>query len=94
MQPRDWVGRRAEIVDGFEENVGEIGTVLAVDDTPLRPAAWIRVYEDCDRPAYRSVDLCWLKDVETNETGPVWGSGGPEADMARRRASLQQRSKD
>lgn len=74
----EWVGRRVEIVDGFEDSLGEVGTVLAVDDTPWRPSAWVRVHEDRDYPAYRSCDLCWLKDVATGDTGPVWGKGGPK----------------
>ncbi len=79
----DWIGRAVEIIEGFAENIGETGTVLAVDDTPYRPSAWVRVHEDRDYPAYRSVDLCWLRDVATDERGPVWGTGGPEADAGR-----------
>ncbi len=90
MKPVDWIGRKAKIVDGLDGTIGEVGTVLAVDDTPHRPSAWIRVLEDCDHPAYRSVDLCWLEDIETGETGVVWGTGGPAASMALRRAKRAQ----
>jgi len=81
----EWVGRKVKIVDGIEQNIGESGTVLAVDDTPYRPSAWVRVHEDSDYPSYRSVDLCWLEDIESGDGGPVWGSGGPEAADASRR---------
>ena len=85
MEPKKWVGRRVKIVDGFPENRGESGVVLAVDDTPYKPAAWVRTRDDGEYPSYRSVDLCWLQDEKTGETGPVWGTGGPEAAMALRR---------
>ena len=72
----DWLGRKVRITgDGIEGTHGEEGTVLAVDDTPRRPSGWVRVYEDEASPAYRSVDLCWLEDIETGEGGPVWGTG-------------------
>lgn len=79
---KDWLGRRVKIVDGIEGTIGEEGVVLAVDDTPYRPSAWVRVYLDRDYPGYRSCDLCWLEDCQTAENGPVWGTGGPEADEA------------
>ena len=70
-----WIGRKVRITDeGLKGTVGEEGTVLAVDDTPQQPSAWLRVREDRDYPSYRSVNLCWVKDVETNEDGPNWGS--------------------
>ena len=73
MEVADWVGRKVRIA--FEsEGSGEVGTVLAVDDTPWRPSAWVRVREDRDYAAYRSADLCWLIDVETGERGPTWGT--------------------
>lgn len=87
MSPSEWVGRKVKTVDGFDDNIGEVGTVLAVDDTPYRPSAWIRVHEDADYPSYRSVDLSWLEDIATGESGPVWGTGGPDASMARLRAN-------
>jgi hypothetical protein len=78
----EWVGRSVKIVDGIDGTIGEQGIVLAVDDTPYRPSAWVKVRPDCDYPAYRSCDLCWLQDEATEEYGPVWGEGGPEASIA------------
>jgi len=69
-----WIGKEVEIVDGFKEILGERGVVLAVDDTHYRPSAWVKVSRNISGPAYRSCDLCWLKDLETGETGPVWGT--------------------
>jgi hypothetical protein len=82
--PSEWVGRKVKIVDGIDGTIGEVGTVLAIDDTPYRPSAWVRVHEDSDYPSYRSCDLCWLEDIETSESGPVWGTDGPQGAMARR----------
>ena len=83
-KPSDWIGRKCRINDqGIDDTVGEVGTVLAVDDTPWQPSAWIRVHEDWSYPAYRSVNLVWLDDIETGETGPNWGTGGPEAAMGK-----------
>lgn len=82
----DWVGRPVEIVDGIDGTVGETGVVLAVDDTPYRPSAWVKVHLDRDYPAYRSCDLCWLRDIDTDDYGPAWGTGGPEADAIARRS--------
>jgi hypothetical protein len=70
----DWRGRYVTIIDGFPENIGEKGIVIAVDDTNWRPAAWVKVAEGLAHAQYRSVELCWLEDQETGETGPVWGS--------------------
>lgn len=82
----EWLNRKVEIVDGIDGTIGEVGTVLAVDDTPHRPSAWVKVHEDRDSPSYRSCDLCWLKDLATGEVGAVWGTGGPAADMAQRKS--------
>ena len=70
----DWRGRYVTIIDGFPENIGEKGIVLAVDDSNWRPAGWVKVAEGLGHAQYRSVDLCWLEDQQTGETGPVWGS--------------------
>lgn len=71
----DWVGRKVRITtEGIDGTHGEEGTVLAVDDTPWRPSAWLRVHEDWKYPEYRSVDLCWVEDIETGEGGPAWGT--------------------
>lgn len=91
MEVKDWVGRKARIASEGASTDDAQGTVLAVDDTPYRPSAWIRIYEDRDYPAYRSVDLCWLTDIETGEEGPAWGTGGPEADMAQMKAKREAR---
>lgn len=73
-----WVGRKVRIgPNGIAGTEGDEGTVLAVDDTPWQPSAWVRVYEDCNHPAYRSVDIAWLEDIETGEDGPTWGTSGP-----------------
>jgi hypothetical protein len=70
-----WVGRLVMINgEGLPGTHGEVGTVLAVDDTHWQPSAWVRVHEDRDYPAYRSVNLIWLDDVETGQQGPNWGS--------------------
>lgn len=82
MAVADWIGRKVRIgSDGIEGTEGEVGTVLAIDDTPWRPSAWLRIIDGHDYPSYRSVDLCWVEDVETGDPGPAWGSGGPEAAM-------------
>lgn len=81
----EWLGRSVKIVNGIEGTNGEEGIVLAVDDTPFRPSAWVKVHLDRDYPSYRSCDLCWLEDMETGESGPAWGAGGPEAAIASRR---------
>lgn len=88
-----WVGRKVRIVDGIEGTIGEEGTVLAVDDKPYEPAAWVRVYEDEDssHPCYRSCDLCWLEDIETGDCGPKWGTGGYAAEVERIRARRESR---
>jgi len=71
----DWLGRRVRINDeGLQGTRGEVGTVLAVDDTPIRPSAWVRVDDGSGLPAYRSVNMSWLDDIETGEQGPAWGS--------------------
>ena len=75
MEVADWVGRKVRIdFESPSAPSNEIGTVLAVDDTPWRPSAWVRVREGRDYPSYRSCDLCWLVDVETGERGPTWGT--------------------
>ena len=75
---KGWLGRKVRInEDGLFGTHGEVGTVLAVDDTPWQPAAWVRVHEDRDYPAYRSVNLFWLDDIETGNQGPAWGTNGP-----------------
>lgn len=73
MKTADWVHKLVKIIDGKPANIGEEGIVLAVDDTDYRPAAWVKVGLGRDYPSYRSVDLCWLEDKETGETGPVFG---------------------
>ena len=80
---KSWIGRSVKIVDGIDGTIGEEGVVLAVDDTPYRPSAWVKVHLDRDYPAYRSCDLCWLED-RAGEPGPAWGTGGPEAAMRAR----------
>jgi hypothetical protein len=85
----DWVAKPVEIIDGISENIGECGVVLAVDDKPWRPSAWVKVGLDRDHPSYRSCDLCWLQNTETGECGPVWGTGGPDADMERFREHVK-----
>jgi len=75
---KDWLGRKVRInSEGIEGTQGEVGTVLAVDDTPWQPSAWVRVNEERDHPGYRSVNLFWLDDLETGEQGPNWGTNGP-----------------
>lgn len=81
--PASWLNRSVKIVDGIDGTIGEIGVVLAVDDTPYRPSAWVKVNIDRDYPAYRSCDLCWLQDIETGEDGPAWGTGGQEESSRR-----------
>lgn len=71
--PADWIGRRVTIINGFEETIGEKGIVLAVDDRPHRPAAWVKV-GDGRYAEYRSCDLFWLQDIASGEFGPVWGT--------------------
>lgn len=76
-----WIGRAVRIVGGFPENEGEEGVVLAVDPTRYRPSAWMKITEyGSGYPSYRSVDLCWLEDIETGEYGPVRQHHVKEAD--------------
>lgn len=77
----EWVGRKVRIVDGPSTNSGaeEVGTVICVDATDYRPSAWVKIEERGGNrrpsyPSYRSCDLCWLEDIETEDTGPVWCS--------------------
>jgi hypothetical protein len=104
-----WVGRKVRIVDGpsTEHGAQEIGVVLCVDATDYRPSAWVKVggVEYAGRPsypAYRSCDLCWLEDLETEEGGPVWCTspnsvghaeldGRPIAERVRSLAALAQK---
>lgn len=78
-----WVGRKVtyENPDDFAE---EPATVLAVDDMPHAPSAWIK-YDVDGYVSYRSVDLSDLVDIETGEDGPRWGTGGPAAEVERLR---------
>jgi hypothetical protein len=85
----DWVHRSVRLVDD-----APVGIVLAVDDTPYRPSAWLRFDHGRDYPAYRSVDLCDVVDVETSERGPVWGTGGPDAEHERWQARIKEREKE
>lgn len=71
-----WLGRTVR----YSEEPDREAIILAVDDTPYAPSAWIRF--DSRRPTYRSVDLSDLTHVETGESGPRWGTGGMEADAA------------
>jgi hypothetical protein len=61
----------------YSEGMTHIGIVLAVDDTPEHPSAWVKVNLDREYPSYRSCDLSWLEDIDTGESGPVWGTDGP-----------------
>lgn len=76
-----WVGRKVRITDGPSTEGGrhEVGTVICVDATDYRPSAWVKVGERSEArrpsyPSYRSCDLCWLEDVETEDGGPAWAS--------------------
>lgn len=82
----DWVGKPIKIA-----GTDETGIVLAVDDTPHRPSAWIKIHLDRDYPSYRSIDLADLVNTETGEDGPTWGTGGPEADMEQMRERRKRR---
>lgn len=75
MKVADWIGRKVRIVDGIDGTLGETGIVLAVDNTPAAPAAWVKVNQDAKYASYRSCDLRWLEDIETGENGPAWGDG-------------------
>lgn len=68
-----WVGRRVRRTDDHEDSVLADAVVLAVDDTPWRPSAWIK-YQRGEYPTYRSIDLCDLTDIATGEGGPAWGT--------------------
>jgi len=81
MKPAEWIGRKVMRSDCLDDKgLGE-AIVLAVDDTAYAPSAWIK-YRSRDEgnewgrdyPAYRSIDLSDLVDIETGETGPRWGS--------------------
>lgn len=77
----DWLKRHVRRTDEDESALGP-ALVLAVDDTPYAPSAWIKYQAAAGSyPSYRSVDLSDLEDIETRESGPRWGTGGPEADM-------------
>ena len=86
--PAWWVGRLVRRVDEDESCLGP-ATVLAVDDTAYAPSAWIKYAEAGDYPAYRSVDLSDIEDLDTGVGGPRWGSAGPEAAAAEIRARHQ-----
>lgn len=77
----DWLGRAVRRTDEDESCLGP-AIVLAVDDTPYAPSAWIKYGDGRRHPTYRSVDLSDLIDVESGEGGPRWGTGGPDADIA------------
>lgn len=82
-----WVGRKVRIVEGPspKNGAGEVGVVICVDATDYRPAAWVKVgYEGSEHPNYRSCDLCWLVDIETDEDGPVWTREPNSEDHGRR----------
>lgn len=82
-----WLGRTVRRTDKDESILGP-AVVLAVDDIPYAPAAWIKYpREGRDYPAFRSVDLSDLQDIETGAHGPRWGEGGPDAAMAAHRPS-------
>ena len=81
MKPAEWIGRKVMRSDCLDDKgLGE-AIVLAVDDTAYAPSAWIK-YRSRDEgnewgrdyPAYRSIDLSDLVDIETGECGPRWGS--------------------
>lgn len=77
MEVIEWVGRQVRRTDESEEEVLGPATVLAVDDTPYAPSAWIKypgTFAGRDYPTYRSVDLSDLEDIETGEGGPRWGT--------------------
>ena len=80
MTVASWVGRRVRITDGPAE--GETGIVLAVDDTPHRPSAWVKVRAEREFPGYRSCDLCWLEDEATGESGPAVGTASEIEDQS------------
>ncbi len=78
MSIADWVGRKVRRTDSDEAKWLGQALVLAVDDTPYAPCAWIK-YPASDEggkrdyPTYRSVDLSDLQDIETGQGGPRWG---------------------
>ena len=77
-KPADWLGRVVRRTDTNETALGD-AVVLAVDDTPYAPSAWIKYVERWSgrgHPSYRSVDLSDLLDVATGLGGPRWGTGG------------------
>lgn len=78
----EWLGRRVTVSTGADRALGE-GVVLAVDDTPYAPSAWVRFWAVTSHPMYRSCDLSDLDDVETGEPGPRWGTGDPATDDER-----------
>lgn len=89
-----WVGRKVRIFEGPSTERGdyEIGTVICVDATDIRPSAWVKIGNRSGGPrsfpGYRSCDLCWLVDVETNEDGPVWARPLQEEDHGKLDADI------
>ncbi len=84
-----WVGRKVRRTDDAEEfDVLGPAVVLAVDDTAYAPSAWIRYSEMSEYPAYRSMDLSDLVDIETDHSGPRWGTDG----WARANAAIRERA--
>lgn len=76
-----WVGRKVRIIEGpsTEGGAKEVGIIICVDATDYRPSAWVKINEGPggrrpSYPSYRSCDLCWLEDVETDEGGQAWCS--------------------
>lgn len=85
MEVAEWVGRKVRRADSEEdEGLGD-AVVLAVDDTAYAPSAWIKYAVAAEGwagpreyPHYRSVDLSELRDTQTGEDGPRWGTLGHE----------------
>ncbi len=81
MNPTEWIGRKVKRSDSTDDKALGEAIVLAVDDTAYAPSAWIK-YPSRDEgnpngrdyPAYRSIDLSDLVDIETGEGGPRWGT--------------------
>lgn len=81
-----WIGRTVRTDDDADLTFGP-AVVLAVDDTPHAPSAWIKF--DIYPPCYQSIDMSELVDIETGKSGPRWGAGGPEAATALALAARQ-----
>ena len=71
--PADWVGRRVTIIDGFEERSVKRDRAFVVDDAPIARRHGVKVGNGRYK-GYRSCDLCWLQDIASGGSGPVWST--------------------